>query len=250
MVVERRKPEQREPAGARPRTRTQKATPVRAEAPVRRPAKAPGLHQFISIAGNIGAGKSTAATLIARKLGLTALYEPVVNNRFLLDYYADMKRWSFTLQLEFLIRRVEHHEQSERLGRGVIQDRTLYEDPEVFARFLHGRGCMDDRELALYHEYFDRLHASLPRPDKVLYLEVSEVPVLLSRIHERNRPGEGGIDGSFLSSLDMHYRALPETLLQKYGIPTLKVDVSRLDIRKKQGRDAFLEQVQAFLKEA
>ncbi|MDH4261326.1 MAG: deoxynucleoside kinase, partial [Gammaproteobacteria bacterium] len=113
---------------------------------------------FIALAGNIGAGKTTAAKLISHKYGFELFDEPVIDNRFLRDYYAGMQRWSFTLQLEFLIRRVEHHELIKTVPKSCIQDRTLYEDPEIFAKYLHGLGHMDNRELDLYFEYFDRLN--------------------------------------------------------------------------------------------
>ncbi len=104
---------------------------------------------FIAMAGNIGVGKTTAAELISHHLGFELFNEPVIGNRFLRDYYAGMRRWSFTLQLEYLIRRVEHYELIRTVPESCIQDRTLYEDPEVFAKYLHGLGFMEDRELDL-----------------------------------------------------------------------------------------------------
>ena len=95
---------------------------------------------FIAMAGNIGCGKTTAAKLISQKFGFELFDEPVIDNRFLKDYYRDMQRWSFALQLEFLIRRVEHHELIRKVPKSCIQDRTLYEDPEIFAKYLHGSG--------------------------------------------------------------------------------------------------------------
>ena len=154
---------------------------------------------FIAMAGNIGVGKTTAAKLISHHLGLELFDEPVIDNRFLRDYYADMRRWSFTLQLEFLIRRVEHHELIRTVPKSCIQDRTLYEDPEVFAKYLHGLGFMDDRELDLYFEYFHRLNRDLQHPDLILVLEVDHVSTLLDRIRKRGRQEESGIDEAFLS---------------------------------------------------
>ena len=97
---------------------------------------------FVAMAGNIGAGKTTAAKMISQAFGYELFDEPVVDNRFLADYYKDMRRWSFTLQLEFLIKRVQHHELIHGVKKSCIQDRTLYEDPEVFAKYLHGLGNM------------------------------------------------------------------------------------------------------------
>ena len=105
---------------------------------------------FVAMAGNIGAGKTTAAKLISQRLGFELFDEPVIDNRFLKDYYGDMRRWSFSLQLEFLIRRVEHHELIHTVNKSCVQDRTLYEDPEIFAKYLHGLGNMTNGELELY----------------------------------------------------------------------------------------------------
>jgi deoxyadenosine/deoxycytidine kinase len=203
--------------------------------------------RFVAMAGNIGAGKTTAAKLISRKLGFELFDEPVIDNRFLRDYYADMRRWSFTLQLEFLIRRVEHHELIHRVTKSCVQDRTLYEDPEIFAKYLHGLGFMRDSELDLYFEYFQRLNRNLPKPDKVIVLEVPEMDVLLSRIHTRGREEEKGISTEFLKGLNGYYSTFPQVLTNKYGIDCLTLDVTRLDIRTKEGRDHFLGRVTDFV---
>ena len=199
------------------------------------------------MAGNIGAGKTTAANLISRKLGFELFDEPVIDNRFLRDYYSDMRRWSFTLQLEFLIRRVEHHELIHRVAKSCVQDRTIYEDPEIFAKYLHGLGFMRDSELDLYFEYFQRLNRNLPKPDKVIILEVPEMEVLLARIRTRGREEEKGISVDFLKGLNGYYSSFPQVLTQKYGIECLTLDVTRLDIRSKDGRDHFLRRVTDFV---
>ena len=105
---------------------------------------------FITMAGNIGCGKTTAAKLLSQHFGFELFDEPVIDNRFLREYYSDMKRWSLTLQMEFLIRRVEHHELIFTVPKSCVQDRSLYEDPEIFAKYLHGLGHMTDNELNLY----------------------------------------------------------------------------------------------------
>jgi deoxyadenosine/deoxycytidine kinase len=201
---------------------------------------------FIAMAGNIGAGKTTAAKLLSDAFGLEQYDEPVIDNRFLGLYYRDMKRWSFTLQLEFLIKRVQHHELISAVKRSCIQDRTLYEDPEVFAKYLHGLGHLSDNELDLYFEYFERMHRSLHRPDKVLCFVVPEVGTLLERIRMRGRAEEGGIEASFLEGLNGYYSAFPSICEQKYGCDVLKLDVSRTDIRSGPGREAFLDAASAF----
>jgi deoxyadenosine/deoxycytidine kinase len=219
------------------------------EAPAKQPAarKASSLRKlFVALSGNIGAGKTTAAKLISRKLGFELFDEPVIDNRFLRDYYAEMRRWSFTLQLEFLIRRVEHHELIHTVKKSCVQDRTLYEDPEIFAKYLHGLGFMEDRELDLYFEYFQRLNRNLPKPDKVISLEVPDTDVLLSRIRTRGREEEKGIAEDFLKGLNGYYTSFPQVIRTKYGIECLTIDVTRLDIRNREGRDHFLDRVRDF----
>src|SRR3954468_420669 len=202
---------------------------------------------FIALAGNIGAGKTTAAKLISHAFGFELFDEPVIDNRFLKDYYADMKRWSFTLQLEFLIRRVEHHELIQKVSKSCVQDRTLYEDPEIFAKYLHGLGNMTNAELDLYFEYFQRLSAKIARPDKVIYFDVPSVDVLLDRIRVRGREEEKGIQKQFLRGLNGYYAGFPGVLQGKYGIDCLTLDVTSLDIRNGRGREEFLDRVTTFL---
>jgi deoxyadenosine/deoxycytidine kinase len=204
---------------------------------------------FIAMAGNIGVGKTTAAKLISQHLGLELFDEPVIDNRFLRDYYADMRRWSFTLQLEFLIRRVEHHELIKTVPKSCIQDRTLYEDPEIFAKYLHGLGFMDNRELDLYFEYFRRFDRDLLRPDLILMLSVEHIQTLLTRIHVRGRKEEEGIDEAFLSGLNAYYSTFPQVCQKKYSIPIFQINVEKLDIRSAEGKVAFCQTVEAALRE-
>jgi deoxyadenosine/deoxycytidine kinase len=201
---------------------------------------------FVAMAGNIGAGKTTAAKMISQKFGFELFDEPVIDNRFLKQYYADMKRWSFTLQLEFLIKRVEHHELIRTVTKSCIQDRTLHEDPEIFAKYLHGLGNMTDAELELYFDYFKRLSKDLAHPDKVICFDVPQVDVLLRRIKKRGRDEEKGIESSFLRGLNVYYGSFPMVLTNKYGIDTLTIDVTALDIRNGKGREEFLDRVSEF----
>ena len=209
--------------------------------------KKPAKKQFVAMAGNIGAGKTTAAKMISQKFGFELFDEPVIDNRFLKDYYGQMKRWSFTLQLEFLIRRIEHHELIHTVPKTCIQDRTLYEDPEIFAKYLHGLGNMTDQELDLYFEYFQRLSKQVVHPDKVICFDVPQVEVLMSRIKKRGREEEKGIAPSFLRGLNGYYATFPMVLQGKYGIDVLTFDVTNLDIREGRGRQEFLDRVSAFL---
>lgn len=209
--------------------------------------KVPRARRFVALAGNIGAGKTTAAKLISQSFGYQLFDEPVIDNRFLRDYYADMSRWSFTLQLEFLIRRVEHHELIHSYKRSCVQDRTLYEDPEIFAKYLHGLGHMTNAELDLYYEYFQRLSRHIVQPDKVICFEVGSVDVLLQRIRTRGREEEKGIRHQFLRGLNGYYASFPLVLQEKYGMDCLVLDVSTQDIRRGRGREEFLDRVSTFL---
>ena len=203
---------------------------------------------FIALAGNIGAGKTTAAELIANHFDHDLFLEPVVENRFLKPYYGDMKRWSFTLQMEFLIKRIEHHAQIERLPRSCVQDRSLIEDPEIFAKYLHGLGNMTGEELALYYDYFGRMHAEVRQPDKIILLHTPEVNVLLRRIAQRGREEERGITPAFLKGLNSYYETFGEVARQKYGYEVLMVDVTELDIRQGEGRARFLALIEGFVR--
>ncbi|WP_224245904.1 deoxynucleoside kinase [Hyalangium gracile] len=210
-------------------------------------ARLPKAKRFVALAGNIGAGKTTAAKLISQAFGFELFDEPVIDNRFLKDYYADMRRWSFTLQLEFLIRRVEHHELIHSVKKSCVQDRTLYEDPEIFAKYLHGLGHMSNKELDLYYEYFQRLTRSINPPDKVICFSVGSVEVLLDRIRTRGRQEERGIQSQFLLGLNGYYTSFPHVLQEKYGVDCLTLDVSSQDIRRGRGREEFLDRISTFL---
>ncbi len=209
--------------------------------------KLPKSKRFIAMAGNIGAGKTTAAKMISQSFGFELFDEPVIDNRFLREYYGDMKRWSFTLQLEFLIKRVEHHELIHTVKKSCIQDRTLLEDPEIFAKYLHGLGHMTNSELDLYFEYFQRLTRTIAQPEKVIYFDVPSVGVLMNRIRTRGREEEKAIDRRFLQGLNGYYASFPLVVQNKYRIDCLTIDVSALDIRTGQGRDEFLDRVGTFL---
>ena len=202
---------------------------------------------FVALAGNIGAGKSTAADIIARHFGCKLYHEPVVENRFLRHYYGDMTRWSFTLQMEFLLRRVEHHTQiSEQLG-SCVQDRTLIEDPEVFAKYLHGLGHMTDPELDLYFDYFKRFNRNIRQPDRVILLHTPDVQVLMRRIADRGRQEEKSITAKFLRGLNGYYETFAQVAERKYGIDVLEIDVTDRDFRSGEERRRFLEEVDSFI---
>jgi deoxyadenosine/deoxycytidine kinase len=201
---------------------------------------------FVALAGNIGTGKSTASEIIADHFDFDLYCEPVLENRFLRPYYKDMKRWSFTLQMEFLFKRLEHHDTIERARQSCVQDRSLIEDPEVFAKYLHGLGHMTDDELALYYDYFQHMNKSARQPDKLILLHTPDINVLLRRIAQRGREEESGITSTFLKGLNNYYEGFAEVARAKYELDVLVLDVTSRDIRKGEGRDWFIDQATAF----
>ena len=206
------------------------------------------LKHFVAMAGNIGSGKTTAAKLISQHFGYELFDEPVIDNRFLKPYYSDMKRWSFTLQLEFLIKRIAHHELIDTVPKSCIQDRTLMEDPEIFAKYLHGLGYISDDELELYFEYFERLNRHIRQPNKVICFECHDEDVLLSRIRKRGRKEEQGIGEDFLKGLNGYYQALPSSLRAKHKIDVMVVDVTEFNIHDPSQADWFIAECDRFFR--
>ncbi len=205
---------------------------------------------FLALAGPIGSGKTTVAKLLSSHFGYELFDEPVIDNRFLGLYYGDMRRWSFTLQLEFLIKRVGHHELIQTVPKSCIQDRTLLEDPEIFAKYLHGLGHMSDDELQLYLEYFERLNRRIRQPDKIIYLQCHDLDVLMRRIRKRGRREEvDGIAPEFLAGLNGFYSAFPQVVKSKYGIEIMTFDVTHFDVHDPAQAGAFLALSDAFIKE-
>jgi len=203
--------------------------------------------KFLALAGPIGCGKTTIAKLLSRRFDFELFDEPVIDNRFLANYYGDMRRWSFTLQLEFLIKRTAHHELIETVPKSCIQDRTLLEDPEIFAKYLHGLGHMSDDELQLYLEYFERLNRHVRQPDKVIYLQCHDVETLMHRIKTRGRREEGGISAEFLAGLNGFYMAFPAVLKSKYGVETMTFDVTHFDVHDPKQAEAFVALAEPFI---
>ena len=201
---------------------------------------------FVALAGNIGAGKTTAAKILSRHLGMELFAEPVVDNRFLAAYYGDMKRWAFTLQLEFLIRRIEHHELIHTVPKACVQDRSLIEDPEIFAKYLHGLGNMTDSELDLYLEYFRRLTHDVRQPDLVIFLKGDE-ETSMERIQVRGRKEEAGITLDFLAGLRAYYDTFEGVARQKYNLNLLTIDLKTLDMRTPEGETQLINAVRTKL---
>ena len=159
---------------------------------------------FVCIAGNIGVGKTTFTDILAKHFGWKEFYESVADNPYLNDFYKDMHRWSFNLQVYFLHHRFSDHIEIMHTKKGVIQDRTIYEDVEIFARNLHQMRYMTDRDWQTYKELFKNMTQFLRKPDLIIYLRAS-TDTLLSRIKNRNRDFEKDISPEYLHSLNILY---------------------------------------------
>ncbi len=162
--------------------------------------------KFIAIAGNVGVGKSSLTRLLARQMGWEPFYEAVDDNPYLADFYRDMRAWSFHSQIFFLARRLRHHYQLLDHPGPVVQDRSVYEDAEVFARNLYQQGSIDERDYRTYRDLYESMLQFLPPPDVVVYLHAS-VETLLKRIRMRGRDFEQDIDPAYLEQLNVLYDA-------------------------------------------
>ena len=158
----------------------------------------------IAIAGNIGSGKTTLTKLLSKHYNWDAKYETVENNPYLADFYNDMQRWSFNLQIFFLQERFKGIVEIERDQNDVIQDRTIYEDARIFAPNLHSMGLMSTRDYENYNSLFDLMLSLVKPPDLLIYLR-SSIPNLVSQIHKRGREYESGIRIDYLSGLNERY---------------------------------------------
>ena len=159
----------------------------------------------IAIVGNIGAGKTTLTELLSKSYGWDPLYEAVDNNPYLEDFYNDMKRWSFNLQIYFLNSRYRQLLDIQQVGKDVIQDRTIYEDAFIFAENLHDMGLMTTRDYENYRAIFDNMTSYIKPPDLLVYLKAS-VPTLVNNIQRRGREYETGIRLDYLSKLNEKYQ--------------------------------------------
>ena len=159
---------------------------------------------FVGVAGNIGVGKTTFTEVVAKKFGWLEYYESVADNPYLNDFYKDMSRWSFNLQIYFLHHRFSGQVELMKKGNGIIQDRTIYEDVEIFARNLYEMNYMANRDWVTYKNLFKNMTQFLRKPDLIIYLRAS-TDTLLSRIKNRNRGYEKDISAEYLHSLNISY---------------------------------------------
>ena len=183
------------------------------------------MKKYLVLAGNIGAGKSSLVKLLSERLGFRPYYEPVAENPYLEDFYKDMRTWAFQSQLFFLSYRLRSHSELMRDPHSVVQDRSLYEDAEVFARNLHEQGTMSDRDWETYSGLYRTMAELLTAPDLVIYIRAS-VDTLKSRIAMRGRGFESSIPDDYLAGLNRLY----DSWIEGFDLaPVLVVPGDRLD---------------------
>lgn len=194
---------------------------------------------YIAVAGNIGAGKSTLVDFLCRTYGVQPFFEPNDDNPYLADFYADMKAWSFHSQVFFLSHKFRIHQKLDETPGTVVQDRTIFEDAEVFATALHASGKMSDRDFRTYQELYSTICNALKPPDLMIYLRCS-MKTLRRRIKLRGREMEQDIPTSYLKLLnDLYEDWLSRyTLSEVMVIDTEELDyisdlVDRLDVMKR-----------------
>ena len=198
---------------------------------------------YVAVAGNIGAGKSSLTRILAEYFGWGPFFESVDDNPYLADFYADMPRWSFNLQVYFLSSRFRHQKDIEREPISVVQDRSIYEDVEIFARNLHNMGLMDSRDYENYAALFAIMTAYLRPPDLLVYLRAS-VPTLVRQIQSRGRDFENGIRLDYLERLNGLY----EDWIERYPHPKMVIETDTLDfVNEPEDRFQILSRVESRL---
>lgn len=161
--------------------------------------------KYIAVAGNMGSGKSSLTSFLCRHYGLKPFYEPNEINPYLDDFYRDMARWAYRSQIHFLTHKFRLHQELERSSEAVVQDRTIYEDAEVFATNLYRAGYMNRRDFDTYYTLYQTILSTLRPPDLMIYLECP-VRTLRRRIEERGREMEKTVPPEYLKGLDKLYR--------------------------------------------
>lgn len=183
----------------------------------------------IAIAGNIGSGKTTLTRMLAARYGWTPKYESVDFNPYLSDFYEDMSRWSFNLQIYFLNKRFKDVVEISKTADVIIQDRTIYEDARIFAPNLHDMGLMSSRDFETYSDLFDLMMSLVKMPDLLIYLK-SSIPNLVSQIQKRGREYEKTIRIDYLTGLNNKY----ENWIKDYKGHLLIIDADRYKFGNKE----------------
>jgi len=184
---------------------------------------------YIGIAGNIGVGKTTFTKMICEKYNWDPHFEIVIDNPYLEDFYKEMKKWSFHLQIFFLSKRFQVQKQISNLSNTIVQDRTIYEDAQIFARSIYEIGNMSKRDWDNYNELFNEMTSYLKKPDLIVYLKAS-TDTLIDHIKSRGRDYEKNIDLEYLHLLNIHYDRWILNLEKTGEINTLTVNMNEDDI--------------------
>lgn len=180
----------------------------------------------IAIAGNIGSGKTTLTKMLAAHYGWTPKFESVDFNPYLSDFYEDMERWSFNLQIYFLNTRFKDVVEISKCTETIIQDRTIYEDAKIFAPNIHAMGNMSDRDFANYSALFDLMMSLVKKPDLLIYLR-STIPHLIAKIQKRGREYEQSMQIDYLKGLNDRY----EEWISDYDGKLLVIDADEIDFQ-------------------
>ena len=200
--------------------------------------------KHVAIAGNIGAGKTALTRVVGQYFDWKTVFEQVNENPYLTDFYNDMRRWSFNLQVFFLSRRFEQLQDIEEMDQSVVQDRSIYEDAEIFARNLYEMGLMSSRDYENYTNLFSIMTSYLDPPSLLVYLRAS-VPTLVDQIQHRGREYESTIRIDYLERLQGHY----EDWIADYDRgPKLIIDIDELDfVGNEEDQRAVLNQIESRL---
>ena len=179
----------------------------------------------IAIAGNIGSGKTTLTELLAKHFKWTPIYEQMDDNPYIANFYEDMRRWSFNLQVYFLHKRFKYVIDSRNTYDNIVQDRTLYEDAYIFAPNLHAMGLMNTRDFETYKSLFDLMESFIKPPDLLIYLKAS-VPTLIQQIEKRGREYESSIRLDYITSLNNRYNSW----IEEYSNRKLIINMDDLNV--------------------